>query len=517
MKSSISITEGHSQAGKSHPVFRQVLATVQEHELLLDTDAPLVALVSGGCDSTALAYLLKTCADAGKISFHNVRIVHINHCLRGEASEEDARFVDQLASSLGFACEVVVVDVQGHRERQGGSLEAVARTLRYDAAYEALGRLCYERNCPVSDGRILTAHTLNDRVETYFMRSIVGTGPGGLASIPYRNGSVVRPLLDCLRVDIEEYVRAVAGDDKQLWREDASNTCTDFFRNYVRHEIIPRALTQNPSLHQTLRHTMNLIADEDELLTKEVTILIDQIVEYDPSMEPGVLVALRADRLFVQPLPLQRRLLYEVLKNVVPAGQRLESQHIADIILRGNRSGFAIDLPGSIRVRNEYGTLLVFPLETKEDPRQMKKACNKDAFLLLRDLSFESVVVPEGESPVVYARAHADALCVFVDAEKLLSACRGDLNTLELRRVKPGEAFCPLGMGSRHKKVQDILVDRKISSRRRSGQMILLAGGTPVWLIGIMLDNRFKADESPLLMCIRFRDTVQAYGSENHI
>jgi len=510
MKSPISINNDTLQTTDHHSVFLQSIATIQEHGLVPDVDAPLIALISGGCDSTALAYLLAAFAEEGIVSRDSIRILHVNHCLRGEESEEDAHFVERLAACLGLSCEVANIDVLSHRRKQGGSLEAVARILRYEAADEALRRCCREQGCPISEGRILTAHTLNDRVETYFMRSIVGTGPGGLASIPYRNELVVRPLLDCLRADIEDYVRTVAFGDAPLWREDASNACTDFFRNYVRHEIIPRALTQNPSLHQTLRHTMNLIADENALLTENIAVLIERVVEFAPIAAPDVLAMVATGPLFAEPIPIQRRLLYTVLKGLLPVGERLESQHIAGILARGDHHGFAIDLPGAVRVRNEYGKLLIFPLEISADAGHgtddIQSTLN---YCALQGLNVESFVVPEGESPVVYARTHAGSSCVFVDAEKLLSACGGDLNTLELRRIEPGDVLCPFGMDERHKKVQDILVDRKVSPHQRRQQMILLARNVPVWLVGIMLDDRFKVDESPLLMCIRFRDTVQ--------
>ena len=98
-----------------------------------------------------------------------------------------------------FSCEI---DIAGEAQRTGENVEAVARRERYLAANEALESLCLHAATPLADGRILTAHTADDRVESFYMRSIVGTGPGGFRAMKYRNGPVVRPLLDASREEL---------------------------------------------------------------------------------------------------------------------------------------------------------------------------------------------------------------------------------------------------------------------------------------------------------------------------
>ena len=77
-----------------------------------------------------------------------------------------------------FSCEI---DIAGEAQRTGENVEAVARRERYLAANEALESLCLHAATPLADGRILTAHTADDRVESFYMRSIVGTGRVGSA------------------------------------------------------------------------------------------------------------------------------------------------------------------------------------------------------------------------------------------------------------------------------------------------------------------------------------------------
>lgn len=246
-------------------------ATMAERELA-GPDAAALLMVSGGSDSTALAYLASRLREEGALGA--VAMLHVNHQLRGADADADALFVAQLAAELEIPLFSCAIDVAGEAARTGGNVEAVARHERYLAANEALRSLCLHEAAPLAEGRILTAHTADDRVESFYMRSIVGTGPGGFRSMRYRNGPVVRPLLDLTRDDLRAVIeeRAAAGlpvvhdEAGGLWREDATNAHTDRFRAYVRHEVVPRARRWNAALPDVLTRTMNLIADEDDML-----------------------------------------------------------------------------------------------------------------------------------------------------------------------------------------------------------------------------------------------------------
>ena len=141
---------------------------------------------------------------------------------------------------------------------------------------------------PPSEARIFTAHTADDRIENFYMRSIVGTGPGGFRSMLYRNGPVVRPLLDVTRDELRDYVAAreaagetvVRDESGALWREDATNAHTDRFRAYVRHKIVPVAKEWNSALSEVLTRSMNLIADEDDMLCGMAEKLAEESAEW---------------------------------------------------------------------------------------------------------------------------------------------------------------------------------------------------------------------------------------------
>ncbi len=262
---------------KANDVYKKVLQTITR-EYLACENTPVLLMVSGGCDSTALAYIAHDLHKEGAIG--PLAMLHVNHCLRGEASDGDQAFVETLAELLGIPLFVCTIDVGAIAKATGGNVEAVARAERYQAADDALQSLCvhvgYEDPYAYQQvGVMFTAHTQNDRVENFYMRSIVGTGPGGFRSMRYRVENRAHPLLDVSRDNLRAYIQerantnnAVVRDEAgRLWREDATNADTSHLRAFVRHEIVPRAMERNPQLLDTLCRTMNLIAEEDDVLT----------------------------------------------------------------------------------------------------------------------------------------------------------------------------------------------------------------------------------------------------------
>lgn len=334
---------------------------IERHELAGE-ETPALLMVSGGSDSTALAYAASELAEAGAIG--PLAMLHVNHRLRGADADADARFVAQLAEALRiplFSCEI---DVAALAARTGGNVEAVARHERYVAAGQALESLCSHAGVPVAEGRIFTAHTADDRVEGFYMRSIVGTGPGGFRSMRYRSGSVCHPLLDLGREDLRAYVRSRAGAEDgrlpvvrdgsgALWREDATNADTDLFRAYVRHEIVPRAKARNPRLLDTLSRTMNLIAEEDDMLEGMARDLAERHVAWEGG------ASLLSPVLGASPVPLVRRVVDGVLQRMLGEGARVEAASVEAVVVAWGDAGSPDARPRGGYVANIQGNLAV--------------------------------------------------------------------------------------------------------------------------------------------------------------
>ena len=361
-------------------VLQRAKDTIAERGLA-NPQAPVVLMVSGGSDSTALAYISQELSAQGVIG--PLFMLHVNHRLRGADADADAAFVASLATTLGIPLFTVNYDVAAEAARTGENVEAVGRRVRYHAAQDTLRDACLQLAQPLADGRIFTAHTQDDRVENFYMRSIVGTGPGGFRSMLYRNGPVVRPLLDTSRESLRAYIeeRAAADDSARpvvrddagaLWREDATNAHTDHFRAWVRHEVLPLMKQKNPQLLDTLCRSMNLVGDEDDMLDAYTNRIIgelvvwedvdgDQVIDY----EAGCVILPKFGAL---ELPIQRRVAFQVLQYLLGPDARVETSTITAITdafgPEAPKSGYTNNIQGNLAISANKQGLRIEPMET---------------------------------------------------------------------------------------------------------------------------------------------------------
>ena len=343
---------------------------------LAGADTPVVLMVSGGSDSTALAYAAHQLRAEGAIG--QIAMLHVNHGLRGEDSDADAAFVAQLADALEIPLITVNANVADEAKASGENIEAAGRRLRYNAAQDMLSDLCRQLATPLSEGRIFTAHTQDDRVENFYMRSIVGTGPGGFRSMMYRNGPVARPLMDTSREALRTYLQELSQTREMvrdgqgaLWREDATNAHTDRFRAWVRHEVVPLMKQKNPQLLDTLCRSMNLVGDEDDMLDAYTNRVIGELVVWEdidgdavPDYEAGCVILPAFGSLA---LPLQRRVAFQVLQYILGPDARVETATITAITDAFGPgapvSGYAGNIQGNLAISANKQGLRIEPME----------------------------------------------------------------------------------------------------------------------------------------------------------
>lgn len=214
---------------------------------MIERGNAVVAALSGGADSVSLLHALKQLSERLGIE---VSACHINHHIRGEESDRDMRFCEELCEKLQIPLvirEANVTELQQKHE----SLEECARRVRYDFFAE------------VSDGKKLaTAHNSNDCAETVLLNMMRGTGLKGLCGVPPVRGNIIRPLIYCTRAEVEEYCSA----NGLTWVTDSTNLNVDYTRNKIRHIILPEMLKINGSLFPTMnRMEHSLRADSDFL------------------------------------------------------------------------------------------------------------------------------------------------------------------------------------------------------------------------------------------------------------
>lgn len=484
-----------------------------------ETRAPVVLMVSGGADSTALLVLAATSTldiDDGRglarIARERLHVLHINHQLRGLDAEEDEEFVRDLADRYGIPCTVRRVDVTALAEdarRETGSADAnvenLGREVRYAAAAELANTLSEEFGTPRSAARILTAHTANDRAETFFMNAIRGTGPAGLSSIPRRRNRIVRPLLDRTHEELCDLLRMRG----IVWREDDTNHDTRYLRAYVRHEVMPVVETRNPRVISSLAATCDILSDEDAYLTN-----VSGRVFRDLLRRRGDgMVALDADRLGATEVAIARRVVRSAILTVCPSA-RLEARHVASVLQLVAAGHGSQTLPLGVDARVEYGLLFIrraseqsLRIEGWLEVPGIADHANGPGRLELPDgrvLTARLVEVPAGSRAEELARAHSRewaGASVLLDA----AACGVDASLGGLLWVDvaaPGDIMCPLGMHGQSKKLSDLLNEAKVPAADRLDVPVVRTSvrGQVVWVAGIRPDERVRCVPSSKLL-----------------
>ncbi len=502
---------------------------------------PVVLMVSGGADSTALLVLAATseldvddgCGRA-RIARERLHVLHVNHQLRGIDAEEDEEFVRELAERYGIPCTVERVNVAALAQAPATgdtNVENVAREVRYAAAGRLANELCERQGLSRSAARIVTAHTANDRTETFFMNAIKGSGSQGLSSIPRRRNRVVRPLLDRTHAELCDLLRMRG----IVWHEDVTNADTHYLRAFVRHEIVPRALARNPRLMENMAATCDILSDEDAYLTQ---LSMRALMSLERRRAEG-LVVLDAARLAATDVAIARRVVRLAVQAACPEC-RLEARHVGRVLAIVAAGEGSSTLPLGVDVRVAYGALFVRARSAAPgalasgwlEVPALASAPGMSATLAAPGLTGALELgaagglaagaagagalaggdpaqgahaaatitarlreVSAGSDPVALARAHArewEGASVLLDAEACgISALGG---RLWVDAPQTGDVLCPLGMHGQSKKLSDLLVDEKVpqAERRRVPVVRTSPTGPIVWVAPIRPDERAR-------------------------
>lgn len=455
-------------------VLGAVAATIKNHRMFSAGERVLVA-VSGGPDSITLLDVLSRLAAELGIS---LGVAHLNHGLRDDRSDGDARFVATVAAERKLPFFGDRADVYEFHRRHRLSVEDAGRRLRY-AFYNKVAR---------EHGWDKTAlgHQLDDNAESVLMFMLRGSGLRGLAGIPpVREGKFVRPLIGCTRDDIMAYIHS-----RRLgYRTDASNLDLRHRRNRIRHQLIPDLRTYNPRIIYNLAKLAEITRADDQWLDSISRSWLEQWAEKNN----GKGIRLPLAELAGIPVAAQRRLYrlaYEFLKGDLI---RLSFDHVAAIagLVQKGHTGKGVDLPGDVRV-----TIVSQFIEFRKDARRNKGAkSDRD-----RRISYQYFLEAPGEIRLEAIGARltcllmehfhrsdmlaADAQTAYMDAEKARFP-------MVIRNMQPGDRFRPLGLeGSQ--KIKKYFIDRKVDRRDRHRYPVLLSRGKIIWLAGQRVDERVK-------------------------
>ena len=498
--------------------------------------APVILMVSGGADSMALLHMAATePLDLGdgaglvRVAKERLHVLHVNHLLRRADADADQHFVQETCDSLGIHCTVLRVDVAKLAQERDGNVEEIGRRVRYDAARELAQKLCVEQGVSRQKAKILTAHTADDRAETFMMNVMRGSGMSGLTSIPRHRGLIYRPLLDYTHDQLKDWLKTRTLE----WHEDATNTDTHYLRAYMRHNVLPLLKARNPMLVQTVCKIADLMADEDDYLEGKAARKLRQITlrKSEPSL------VLDALKLSSTDVVIARRVVRIVARQLIPEAW-LEFRHV-DAVLEAVATGVGVaNLPQNLESRVRLGTVTFSftgaarsagssgaarsaaavagaavgaaaaiavsgePAGTSPAAATFGEHLAVPGTLELADgrvLSARILPVEHGFDVVSYATAHSQEWLgesVLLDAR----ACGVDPvhgGSLWVSGPEAGDTMQPLGMHGQSKKISDLLGEAGVPVESRSMMPIVRTNirGHVVWVAGIRPDERVKCTQ----------------------
>lgn len=464
---------------------KRVAASARRKGLFAPGDTILVA-VSGGSDSVALLCLLSELAPSWTLT---LRVMHVNHGLRGEESEEDVRFVTALCDRLGVPLTHERVELGiGAGRLKGRSIQEAAREVRYAALLRASGAL--------GAGKIAVGHTADDQAETLMMWMLRGAGAAGLAGIPpVRDRRIIRPLLELSRAEVLDYLRTRG----VTFRTDSSNAKLHYVRNRVRHELVPALKRFNPAVLEILVRQADILREEDFCLEQMASELLLTMAQ---ERTGGELVLDRTPLLSL-PLALQRRVVRAALRRTMGTVQGPSFGAVAAVLERvvHGRSGSSLIVRGAI-IEREYERIRVYP------PRPVSQgACRTSGVdeTETRAVAVPSTVEWPPTGQAVRIRVdHPPSPIAVRSTERNVAVFDADRMTLNLmlRSWRPGDVFHPLGMQGRRKKLQDYFADIKLPREKRKRVPLLVAPEGILWVTGYRADDRFRTTSSTRRMLI---------------
>ena len=415
-----------------------------EQNFLQLKDKKLLLAVSGGIDSMVLLDLFY------KLRF-DICVVHCNFQLRGKESDGDEMLVRETCQDSYIPYFIESFDTLEFAKENKLSIQLAARKLRYDWFQEIIS---------LGFDYVLTAHHLDDNVETFLINFTRGTGLEGLTGIPAQNENVIRPLLPFSREEIENYAK----EYNIQWREDSSNASDKYFRNKLRHDIVPTLKELNTGFLDSFQNTLRHLQQAESLVNDASKLVYEKVVE------------VKENQLEIHLKPLlefqnYKAYLYQWLKEYGFSAWN----DIYDLVEA--QSGKQVFSETHVLLKDREKLIL-----------SERKSTDKSEVFIIESLD-SKVNIPlklSFSKAVNIFETHSN--CIFVDENKLKFP-------LTIRKWREGDYFYPSGMNGK-KKLSKYFKDEKYSLLDKENQWLLCSEDQIVWVIGKRADNRFTSKET---------------------
>ncbi|WP_428153114.1 tRNA lysidine(34) synthetase TilS [Desulfococcus sp.] len=465
-----------------HNLIQTVVKTIVRHDMLTPGDVVLVG-VSGGPDSVALLHVLVRIAE--RLSF-SIGVAHLNHGLRGGASDGDARFVAEIADALHLPCHSARREVAAYRRTRKLSPEEAARSARYE----------FFEDTAVSHGynKIALGHHADDNAELVMMYLLRGSGPAGIAGIPpVRDGRYVRPMSNVSRRQIIAFL----SKNGIGYRIDGSNADVRFTRNRIRHRLIPMLQKDyNPRISHTLNRLADILRAEEEWLDPLVREMFERC-RLKGSVDSVVLSVPELDRIGLAP---RRRIIRMAISRIKGDLRRIELAHIdrvsVEMLAVSSVRTKTIHLPDRIRVTRTDAALCI--CRESVPLRRMSLSSSPP------DYDYQVADVPTHWKPTELRIAEIGGRLQFsmasvedVDGWRKTSPDTAFFDMaaihfpLTVRNFRPGDRFTPLGF-SGTQKLKAFFINNKIPVALRRQCPLLLSDEKIIWVVGHRIAEKAK-------------------------
>lgn len=401
-------------------------------------DYKYLLAISGGVDSMVLLDLFRQT----NVQF---QVAHCNFQLRGEDAIGDEEFVRKYCGKHQIPFHFIRFDVEAFKDTGNYSTEMACRILRYNWFNEVK-----EQN---HLDFLVTAHHLNDNIETFIINLSRGTGIKGLIGMQIDQNEIFRPLLSLTKNEILHYANSV----DLSWREDYTNQTDDYVRNRIRHHISPVLNEIHPNFEGNFIKTISFLKDTNDFVNQQIEEIRQQIIPNDDYAEIDIAAL-------------------DQLKN-----KDFIQFHLFD------RYGFKdIHLINKLKLSDNSSEL------TSNEFRLIK---NREKLILKRieinEVNEITINQPRIEIngltlDLIQSDKKNDQALEIIDSEKIRFP-------LKLRRVKTGDYFFPLGMKGQKKMIHKFFKDLKLSKIEKENSWLLVdANENVIWVVNHRLDERFK-------------------------
>ena len=443
----------------------KVVSTIEKYRMLEKGDSVAVGF-SGGADSVCLLHILYMLRERYEL---DITACHVNHMLRGDEADRDEQFCRDFCKKHGIDLKVLRVDVADIAKKNKESVELCARKIRYEFFEENLGQ----------NGRIATAHTLSDSLETTIFNMLRGTALKGLCGIPETRGKIIRPLIECTRQEIEEYCK----ENELYFVTDFTNNTDEYARNRIRHHIIPQLQVESNSLYTSYLSMHNALSRDEDFLDSYTDKILKEIElksGYDAkklALEHDSIIIRCVAKLFVE-------------QSVPVDTAKLELA--CDAIKNGGR----VNLKPNVYLNVKNSILTIgeeIPQEYFETPLVIGKE--------IEVIEGKSILVNPLDA-ISSKNVNQNLLKKYIDCDKI-----GD--NVVVRQRKDGDSV-RLACNGMTKTLKKLFNERKIPPHQRDKILIVSDENGIVWVEGFGVAERCSPDENTKNIL-----TIEAKGRTN--